>query len=88
MEDLSQPMVRVPASEDMDDETFIKHLEFRHGEALALRFVEEPDRKRKGLGRRLHNPETWAIYHRKLHELYDGRENGPYRHTHKEASGA
>jgi hypothetical protein len=84
MEDLSKPMVQVPSAEDLDDETFIKHLELRHGESLALKFTDEPDRKRRGLSRRLRNRSTWITYHRKLHELYDGRENGPYRHTHKE----
>ena len=88
MEDLSQPMVRVPSAGDMNDETVILHLEKRHGESLALKFTEEPDRARKGLPRRLRNPETWRVYHAKLHENYDGRENGPYRHTHKEAEGA
>jgi hypothetical protein len=85
MEDLDAPFVQVPAAGDMDDEIFIKHMERRHGESLALKFIEEPDRKRKGQGRRLADPKTWRTYHQRLHELYDGRENGPYRHTHKEA---
>jgi hypothetical protein len=86
VEDLDQPIVRVPALADMDDETIIKHLEARHGESLKLQFRPEPDRVRKGLPQRLFNRSTWEVYHRKLHELYDGRPNGPYRHTHKEPS--
>lgn len=88
MEDLSAPMVSVPSVEDMSDEILMKHMEARHGESLALKFRDEPDRAKRGLPRRLHNPETWRIYHDKLHELYDGRETGPYRHVHKEPNGA
>ncbi len=88
MEDLDQPMVRVPSAEDMEDETLMLHMERRHGESLALKFEPEPDRVAKGLKRRLRNPTTWRIYHQRLHDLYDGRPNGPYRHTHKEAEGA
>jgi hypothetical protein len=88
MEDLEAPFVRVPSGDDMDDDTLMKHMEARHGENLALKFREEPDRKRRGLPRRLQNPETWRTYHRKLHELYDGRPDGPYRHVHKEPTDA
>jgi hypothetical protein len=85
MEDLEAPFVQVPAVSDMDDETFIKHLEKRHGESLALKFTEEPDRAAKGLPRRLQSRKEWESYHTYLHQLYDNRENSPYRHTHKEA---
>jgi hypothetical protein len=84
MEDLEEPVVSVPSADDMDDETFMKHMERRHGESLALKFRNEPDRAKKGLPRRLLNRKTWITYHQSLHNLYDGRADGPYRHIHKE----
>jgi hypothetical protein len=86
MEDLSAPFVAVPSAANMDDETFIKHLEKRHGEALALKFKNDPDREAKGELRSLMARPEWETYHQYLHNLYDGRENGPYRHNHKEPS--
>lgn len=88
MEDLEAPYVRVPSAEDMSDETLMKHMEARHSEDLALKFEPEPDRVAKGLPRRLRNPQTWRTYHDYMHRLYDGRDNGPYRHVHKEPSDA
>jgi hypothetical protein len=84
MEDLDQPIVSVPSAEDLDDEMFMKHMEKRHGESLALKFRKEPDRVMRGLPRRLLNRNTWITYHQSLHDLYDGRDTGPYRHLHKE----
>lgn len=83
---VDEDFVTVPSVEDMDDETFIKHFELRHGENLAHRFLNEPDRVKKGLPRRLNDPEVWKTYHEKMHEIYNGREFGPFNHEHREPS--
>lgn len=87
MEDLDAPFVMVPNVADMSDEILIKHMEMRHDEDIKAPFRNEPDRVKKGLPPRLRDtgPE-WRTYHDYMHRLYDGRENGPYNHEHKEAT--
>jgi hypothetical protein len=82
-------IVQVPSAYDMSDDILIKHFQARHDQDVSDRlFRNEPDRKAKGLPPRLREGVTWRIYHDKVHELYDGRSNGPYRHVHKEAKNA
>ena len=61
---------------DMDDETVMKHLEFRHEDDLKMAFKPEPDRTE----RRLNNAETWRTYHNSMHRLYPRK----YEHTHRD----
>jgi len=56
---------RIPLVQQMDDETFMKHMENRHAEALKMEFTIEPDRTE----RRLHSPKEWRAYHDTLHRI-------------------
>lgn len=56
---------RVRPAVEMDDESFMKHMERRHSDALKLQFKVEPGRtERRTTSRRM-----WDIYHDKIHEL-------------------
>jgi hypothetical protein len=80
-------MIEIPGVQDMDDETLIKHMELRHNEDVAMNFTEEPERKAKGLSRRLRGGVVWRTFHNYLHQLYDGREvDGEpfFNHQHKQ----
>lgn len=66
--------VRVPSVADMDDETLMKHLEFRHEDDLRQEFTPDPDKGE----RRLAAPETWRTYHDAMHRLYPRK----YEHAH------
>jgi hypothetical protein len=84
-------LVRVPSVRDMTDEIMIKHMQHRHDEDIGHINIgyEEPDRKAKGLPRRLRAGVEWRTFHDKMHELYDGRTDGAagmYDHVHKEQS--
>lgn len=67
--------VRVPDVEYMDDETLMKHLEFRHADDLKMSFTVEPDRET----RRLREPDVWRTYHDAMHRLYPAK----YDHRHQ-----
>lgn len=67
-------MPTVPAVGDMDDETFMRHMEHRHAGDLAMSFEREPDRA----ARRLRAPVEWRTYHETLHRM---RPEG-YEHEH------
>lgn len=56
---------RVPPIEQMDDETFIRHLELRHRPDLAMEFKPEPGRE--GQPRRLMTRIAHEAYHAVLH---------------------
>jgi len=70
--------MRVPHTEDMDDETFIKHLQARHSEDLAMDFRSLPGRESEP--RRLNNPTTWRIYHGILHDWERWSEGQEHDH--------
>lgn len=63
--------MRVPASEDMDAETFRKHLEARH-----IPFGDFADMTALPPSAIVPNRPTLETYHRYLHERYD------YPHEH------
>jgi hypothetical protein len=67
--------VEVPPAEEMDDETFIKHLEHRHAEECKI--------EGSGLGRRA--MEAWMpsyrAFHKRLHQIETPDQ---YDHTHEE----
>lgn len=62
-----KPRVTVPAVEDMDDETFIKHLELRHPEDLKLKFPKPKD----GSPRRLDTRIAFEALHGYRHRVRD-----------------
>lgn len=68
-------MLTIPPVQEMDDETLMKHLEFRHADDLRMEFTVEPDYG----GRRLHAPEAWRTYHDAMHRLYPRK----YEHSHE-----
>lgn len=71
-------MAQVRPVEEMDDESFILHMEKRHADALRLEFKVEPDRTE----RRVTSRSTWDIFHNKIHELdHDGKYDD---HFHRE----
>lgn len=68
---MMREIVRVPAAEDMDDETFLKHLELRH----------KQDTKVEGYLHRHQVPEWIGLYrafHNRVHEIAV-----PGQHDHK-----
>ena len=67
--------VRVPAVEDMDDETFIRHMELRHPEDLEVKFPKDGDRPRTLLTR---------IAFESLHALRHRVGERDFDHEHKE----
>jgi hypothetical protein len=70
--------VMVPSVESMDDETLMKHLEFRHEHDLALRFLPDPDQEVRTLAA----PELWRTYHDTMHRLHPNK----YQHAHRGGS--
>ena len=67
-------LIRVPSVDGMNDETLMKHMEFRHDDDLRLEFQVEPDRAE----RRLMAADLWRSYHDAMHRLYPRK----YDHTH------
>lgn len=71
-------VVLVPAVADMDDETFIRHLEKRHPDMLRMTFKVEPGRN----SRRMMARSTWEAFHTYVHQ------HGEFDHIHKPAVGS
>lgn len=69
-------MPTIPSVSDMDDETLMKHLEYRHADDLRMSFDIEPDLTE----RRLRAPVEWRTYHDTVHRL--SPQN--YKHQHLE----
>lgn len=67
---------RVPFVEQMDDETFIRHLEARHGQDLAMEFKPLPGKE--GEPRRL----LTRIAHEAYHHILHNREGVEHDHHH------
>lgn len=59
---IEREQIEVPAAEDMDDETFIKHLEKRHADECK---IEAPIRHRNGAGW----IGTYRAFHDRLHKI-------------------
>jgi hypothetical protein len=70
-------LVRVPPVTAMVDETLMLHLEKRHSEDLAMRFLPEPEREE----RRLNASIEWRTYHEYLHRI----QGDEYDHEHNPA---
>jgi hypothetical protein len=69
---IDRDMVEVPAAEDMDDETFIKHLEKRHADECH---IEAPIKHRNGAG--------WIGVYRAFHDrLHQIATPGQHDHEH------
>lgn len=69
-----KPIVEVPSAEDMDDETFLLHLEKRHAE--ECRMEKTPVHR--------HAIEAWLPSYRAFHERLHGLATpGQYDHEHE-----
>ena len=66
--------VTVPAAADMDDETFLKHLEFRHARECKIEdFISR------------HNVRLWIGMYRTFHDrLHRLATPGQYDHIHED----
>lgn len=74
-------LVRIPPIEQMDDETFIRHLEKRHGEDLSMEFKALPGREKQP--RQLLTRIAHEAYHALLHAwAEEGREGREVDHFH------
>jgi hypothetical protein len=72
---------RVPLVEQMDDETFIRHLEKRHGQDLAMEFKPLPGQE--GQPRRMLTRLAHETYHALLHRwAEEGKEGHSVDHFH------
>jgi hypothetical protein len=70
-----EEVVEVPLAEEMDDETFIKHVEHRHAN----------DVKMEGGTMSRHAMQAWLPSYRAFHErLHDIARPGQYNHEHAE----
>jgi hypothetical protein len=73
--------VRVPPVEQMDDETFIRHLEKRHGDKIAMEFKVLPGEE--GRPRRMLTRIAHETYHALLHSwAEEDREGHEVDHFH------
>lgn len=67
-------IVEVPAADEMDDETFIKHLEHRHSDECKIERVVAR-----------HNTHVWLPMYRKFHDrLHSLATPGQYDHVHED----
>jgi len=69
-------IVRVPHPDDMDVETFLKHVKARHADSLPEGFDLTPEEMTEYV------EECWRRFHERLHRLRPG-PNGGYDHDHK-----
>lgn len=69
-------MKRIKPVSEMDDETFMKHLELRHADQLKMRFTLEPGRA----ARRMRARPAWEAFHETIHRL----DIGEPQHWHGE----
>jgi hypothetical protein len=68
--------VTVPEASDMDDETFLKHLDARHSSEV---------KQEKALAKSPHIMEAWVKNYRAFHQrLHDIAAPGQHDHEHEE----
>lgn len=65
------PLKRIKPVSEMDDETFMKHLELRHAHELKMKFTVEPG----STGRRMRERKAWVAYHKALHRIATTQNN-------------
>lgn len=70
-------MVRVPAIEDMEDETFLKHLELRHPEDLEVKFPPKEDGSPRTIPTRIAFEALHALRHRNGERGFDHEHREP-----------
>ena len=62
---------RIQPTANMDDETFMKHLELRHGHELKMKFTVEPGRTE----RRMRARKEWEAFHETIHRIATTQNN-------------
>lgn len=62
---------RIQPTANMDDETFMKHLELRHGHELSMKFTIEPGRTE----RRMRERPSWEAFHETIHRIATTQNN-------------
>lgn len=72
-------LVRVPAVDDMTDETFLRHLELRHPEDLEIRFPPNEDGSPRVLPTRIAFEALHALRHRMGERDFDHDHKEPVR---------
>lgn len=72
--------ILVPAVPDMDDETFIRHLELRHPEDLEMTFTVRPGETRRVMETRLAFEALHALRHRDRERTFDHDHKEPIQH--------
>lgn len=65
------PLKRIKPTKPMDDETFMKHLEKRHGHELKMKFTVEPGQD----GRRMRARPEWEAFHNAIHRIATTQNN-------------
>lgn len=65
------PLKRIQPTANMDDETFMKHLEKRHGHELKMDFTLEPDQTERKMRAR----KEWVAFHNTLHRIATTQNN-------------
>jgi hypothetical protein len=73
-----EPVVEVPIADEMDDETFLKHLERRHADECKFETPGVGMTARRAMDAWL---PTYRAFHDRLHKI---EQPGQYDHTHKE----
>lgn len=68
------PLKRIKPTQQMSDETFMKHLELRHGHELKMEFTLEPDQE-KGEDRKMRARKEWVAFHNTLHRIATTQNN-------------
>lgn len=62
---------RIQPVENMSDETFMKHLEARHGHELKMKFTVEPGCTE----RRMRERPAWEAFHDAIHRIATTQNN-------------
>lgn len=70
--------ISVPAADDMDDETFLKHLELRHAEEVKFETSGVGRTARRAMSSWL---PTYRAFHARLHQI---AMPGQYDHVHED----
>jgi hypothetical protein len=71
-----EEVVYVPHPDDMDRETFLKHVAARHSDSMPDGFDLSADRMTEYV------EECWRRFHERLHRLRTGPHGG-YEHDHR-----
>lgn len=71
---MARDQVEVPLAEDMDDETFIKHIENRHAEDCKVETFISRNAVQAWIG-------SYRAFHERLHMI---EHPGQYDHFHEE----